>query len=142
MEANEVYKKAVKEYEELVRDYDLGQPLRNSIQRDAMDVMAKEFNRITGFQSMLRQGMPREQAIKRAQEIWDKRGANEFISDIYNDGILDRLIMSYIPTQKPPGWLKEKVEDPMTGEMVDRGDLEFKQSVYVELINHHYIYQI
>ncbi len=136
MEANEVYKKAVKEYEELVKDYDLGQPLRNSVQRDAKDVMAKEYNRITRLESMLKQGMPKEEAIKRAQEIWDKRGADEFISEIYTDGILDRLIMSYIPTIKPPGWLREQVYDPMTSEMVDKGDLEFKQSVYTELISH------
>ena len=44
--------------------------------------------------------------------------------------------MSYIPIEKPPGWLKEQVKDPITGEMINAGDLEFKQSVYVELINH------
>lgn len=44
--------------------------------------------------------------------------------------------MSKIPSTKPPGWLTEFVIDPLTGKEVNAGDLEFKQSVFVELINH------
>jgi len=136
-EANEVYKKGVKEYEDLVKNYDLSKPLRNSVDRDAKGVMAKLYNDVTDYRSKIdAKGSDPVKAAAEANKAWKEGGANKFIDKIYRDGTLDRLIMSKIPSIKPPGWLKEFVIDPMTGREVNQGDLEFKQSVFVELINH------
>jgi len=136
-EANEVYKKGVKEYEDLVKNYDLSKPLRNSVDRDAKGVMAKLYNDVTDYRSKIdAKGSDPVKVAAEANKAWKEGGANKFIDKIYRDGTLDRLIMSKIPSIKPPGWLKEFVIDPMTGREVNQGDLEFKQSVFVELINH------
>tara|TARA_R100000951_G_scaffold63141_1_gene52924 strand:+ start:11349 stop:22193 length:10845 start_codon:yes stop_codon:yes gene_type:complete len=136
-EANEIYKRGVKEYEDLVKNYDLSKPLRNSVDRDAKGVMAKLYNDITDYRSKVNaEGADPVEVANEANKAWKDGGANKFIDRIYRDGTLDRLIMSKIPSIKPPGWLKEFVIDPMTGREVNAGDLEFKQSVFVELINH------
>jgi len=136
-EANEVYKRGVKEYEDLVKNYDLSKPLRNSVDRDAKGVMAKLYNDITDYRSKVNaEGADPAKVAAEANKAWKDGGANKFIDRIYRDGTLDRLIMSKIPSTKPPGWLTEFVVDPMTGREVNAGDLEFKQSVFVELINH------
>ncbi len=136
-EANEVYKRGVKEYEDLVKNYDLSKPLRNSVDRDAKGIMAKLYNDITGYRSKVNaEGADAAEVAAEANKAWKDGGANKFIEKIYRDGTLDRLIMSKIPSTKPPGWLTEFVIDPITGKEVNAGDLEFKQSVFVELINH------